>query len=164
MRHTTLGFAINPQQRWVLLGRKSRGLGVGNWNGFGGGFEPGETAEQCLAREGLEEFGISVIRSELIAFFVFRFTHKPQSNHDCAIFLIDEFEGKPKGLDDMGGHVDWFSFDILPEIKLWEGDLCWWPEIFARRKLHGEVTYNESGLYDYHHRRVEAVELNWQDE
>ena len=39
----------------MLLGMKKRGFGMGNWNGFGGKVQEGETIEDATKRELLEE-------------------------------------------------------------------------------------------------------------
>ncbi len=43
----------------VLLGMKKRGFGEGNWNGFGGKVQEGETIPQAARRELLEEAGVA---------------------------------------------------------------------------------------------------------
>ena len=48
----TLVFVVEPER--LLLIRKKRGLGAGKINGPGGRREPGETLDECAARE-LEE-------------------------------------------------------------------------------------------------------------
>ena len=49
----------------VLLGLKKRGFGQGNWNGFGGKLQPGETMSECAARELQEESGLEVAPEDL---------------------------------------------------------------------------------------------------
>ncbi len=43
----------------ILLVMKKRGFGSGRWNGVGGKFESGETAEQATIRECQEEIGVT---------------------------------------------------------------------------------------------------------
>lgn len=56
----SLVMVTEPATRRILLGLKHRGFGKGMYNSFGGKLDPGETIEQCAARELQEETGISV--------------------------------------------------------------------------------------------------------
>src|SRR5690349_5636557 len=43
----------------ILLAMKKRGFGAGKWNGVGGKLEPGESIEEALVRESIEEVGVT---------------------------------------------------------------------------------------------------------
>ena len=45
-----LTLAFVRRQEEILLGYKKRGFGAGNWNGFGGKVETGETIEDAAKR------------------------------------------------------------------------------------------------------------------
>ena len=63
----------SPGKR-VLLGLKKRGFGEGNWNGFGGKKEDGETLRKCAARELEEESGLTVKEENLKRKGILHFT------------------------------------------------------------------------------------------
>lgn len=44
----------------ICLAMKKRGFGEGNWNGYGGKVEEGESIEEAVVREIQEESGIEV--------------------------------------------------------------------------------------------------------
>ncbi|MDD5527384.1 MAG: NUDIX domain-containing protein [Patescibacteria group bacterium] len=53
----SLNYFINDNGE-ILLQKKSRGLGVGKWNGVGGKAEPGEDILAAAIREIREEAGV----------------------------------------------------------------------------------------------------------
>ena len=62
-RICTVVFPIRDEK--ICLARKVRKVGVGRWNGFGGGIENGETVEDCAIRELYEECGVTAEKSSL---------------------------------------------------------------------------------------------------
>ena len=62
----------------VLLGRKKKGLGLGNIVGLGGKLEPGESAVDAMVREIEEESGLVVAASALRPFgrLTYLFPHR----------------------------------------------------------------------------------------
>jgi ADP-ribose pyrophosphatase len=68
--------AIIVQQGKILLARRQKGDALaGQWEFPGGKIEPGETPEQCLAREIMEEFGVTVEIQEFFAASTYRYQH-----------------------------------------------------------------------------------------
>lgn len=107
MKHYTLGFAIICGE--VLLIEKKTGPPwmIGKYNGLGGGIEDGETPQECMHREFLEEAAVSIAvpKKENFTFlsaggtvFVFRL--------DVGIqFAVDDIDE---------GHLEWFDMGHLP--------------------------------------------------
>jgi len=48
----------------LLMGLKKLRWGAGNYNGYGGKLEPGETLEECIKREVKEESGLDLLKYE----------------------------------------------------------------------------------------------------
>lgn len=68
--------AIIVQQGKILLARRQKGDALaGQWEFPGGKIEAGETPEQCLTREIMEEFGVTVEVQEFFAASTYRYQH-----------------------------------------------------------------------------------------
>lgn len=61
--HATVVFLIRGNK--VLLGRKTRKIGEGRFNGPGGGIEEGENSRESAVRETFEETGIKILPDKL---------------------------------------------------------------------------------------------------
>jgi len=57
-RHVKVIAAIIRREGRILIGKRKVGTFAGKWEFPGGKMEPGETPEQCLARELAEELGV----------------------------------------------------------------------------------------------------------
>lgn len=64
VKEMTVGFLLRGDE--VLLGYKKRGFGVGKYSGIGGKLEKGETLDQCMIRETLEEIKVNIRRLEKV--------------------------------------------------------------------------------------------------
>ncbi|GER92019.1 NUDIX hydrolase [Dictyobacter vulcani] len=60
----------------VLIARRKKGDALAHkWEFPGGKIEPGETPEQCLTREMMEEFGVAVAVKDFFCSTVYRYQH-----------------------------------------------------------------------------------------
>ncbi len=97
----------------VLLGKRKKEFGQGQWELPGGHLEFQETFEENLERECQEELGIKVKVGKLISIA----PNMVYGNHYIIFtFLADSYSGKPK-LKEPDKHESWswFSLDNLPE-------------------------------------------------
>lgn len=117
----------------VLLGMKKRGFGKGNWNGFGGKIEPGETIEQAAIRECKEEAGITVAKIEERGKLIFTFENNNDVLH-VHVFVVLQFEGEPTESEEM--KPDWFSQDKIPYALMWPDDIHWLPRVLAGKSVY----------------------------
>ncbi len=91
----------------VLLQCKSRGFGVGKWNGPGGKQDKGETIKEATSREIKEETGVIVRNLKKMGELEFVFVDNEESNFLTHVFICNDWEGEPK---DMGeGELRWFK-------------------------------------------------------
>mgnify|MGYP000103980856 CR=1 FL=1 len=62
MKNTTLCYIENPQGKYLMLHRvkKENDLNRDKWIGVGGKCEEGESPEECVCRETLEETGLTL--------------------------------------------------------------------------------------------------------
>ncbi|XP_002733266.1 oxidized purine nucleoside triphosphate hydrolase-like [Saccoglossus kowalevskii] len=118
----------------VLLGLKKRGFGAGNWNGFGGKVETGETIEQAARRELEEECALTVDRLEKIGVVDQEFVNDPVVL-EIHIFKADNYHGNPAESEEM--KPKWFSAEDIPFDKMWADDKYWMPYLLKNVRFYG---------------------------
>ncbi|MBK6679882.1 MAG: 8-oxo-dGTP diphosphatase [Ignavibacteriales bacterium] len=99
--------------------KKENDMHEGKWNGLGGKFEDGETPEECVIREVLEESGLSITNPKLQGFITFPAFDQFEDWY-VFVFTADEFTGEL--IDSPEGNLEWIKNDNLMDLKLWEGD------------------------------------------
>jgi len=139
MRVMTL--LIIHQSPKVLLAMKKRGFGIGRWNGFGGKVKEGETIEETMHRELMEESGgLTVPNLEKRALFRFHFPHNPEIDCETHVFLATEFVGEPQETEEM--QPQWFDESEIPFDQMWSDDRLWLPLFLAGKKLKGNFIFD----------------------
>jgi 8-oxo-dGTP diphosphatase len=125
----------------VLLQKKARGFGVGNWNGPGGKMKPGESPADSAKREVLEETGIMIKNLEQRGEIEFIFPDQDINNY-VYVFVAKDWEGEP--VDGGEGELKWFKISELPLDKMWDDDRYWLPRLLAGEKIHMRFYLNEN--------------------
>ena len=101
MKETTLCY-LEKDNKYLMLHRtrKKNDFNEGKWIGVGGKFEEGETADQCVCREVLEETGIRMnsLRKRAVIDFVSD-TFPDEIMH---LYTCDDFEKVCEPVDDEG--------------------------------------------------------------
>ena len=119
MEITTLCY-IEKDNKYLMLKRvkKKEDINKGKWIGVGGHFEEGESPEECVCREVLEETGLRLksYKSRGILTFV---QNKTFTEY-IWLFTADEYEGELIECDE--GILEWIDKDKISELELWEGD------------------------------------------
>ncbi len=99
--------------------KKSNDMHQGKWNGLGGKLEPGETPEECAAREIQEEAGLRVKNLVFKGMITFPGFANDEDWYTF-LFVVDEFEGEL--IESPEGYLEWIPNDRLLDLNLWEGD------------------------------------------
>ena len=120
MINTTLCY-IEKDEHYLMLHRvkKKNDINHDKWIGIGGKFEKGESPEDCLLREALEETGLTLTRWQYRGIVTFLSAQDAEAEY-MHLFTADGFEGTLKTCDE--GDLEWIHRDRLLELTLWEGD------------------------------------------
>lgn len=131
--YATLAFLHEPPR--LLLGMKKRRFGAGRWNGYGGKLEGGESLEDNVRREVLEESGIRVTTMEKLGFVHFDLQERPIAMN-VHVFRIIGHEGEAVETEEM--RPEWFDTEKLPYDRMWPTDPFWLPLFLAGKKFEAK--------------------------
>lgn len=119
MLNTTLCY-IEKDGCYLMLHRvkKENDVNHDKWVGVGGKFEDGESPEECVCREALEETGLTLHRPAyrgLVTFVSDRW--ETEYMH---LFHASDFSGSLIQCDE--GNLEWVPKSAMGQLNLWEGD------------------------------------------
>lgn len=126
-----------------LIALKKRGFGAGKWNGVGGKIEHGETVEQALVRETIEEIGVTPKSWQPVAeldFIQDADTDDPWHMYVYA-YLCDDWDGEPVESEEM--MPKWFHVEDMPYGDMWDDDKFWLPHVIDGKKVVASFTFDE---------------------
>ena len=129
----------------VHRNRKPGDMHEGKWNGLGGKLEPGESPEECVAREVLEESGLTIPAPRLRGLLTF-----PQfKGNDWLVFVYtaDTFSGQL--IDSPEGDLRWVKQDELESLPLWPSDAIFFAWMRSKRFFSAKFNYRGDELIDY---------------
>ena len=153
MIQTTLCY-LERNGQYLMLHRikKKNDLNAEKWIGVGGKFEKGESPEDCMRREVLEETGLSITRHRYRGIVTFVCDDYPTEY--MHLFTCTDWTGTQKECDE--GELAWIDKQRLFDLTLWEGD-----RIFLKL-LDTDAPFFSLKLVYQGERLVEAV-LNGED-
>lgn len=127
----------------VLLGRKKKGLGEGNFVGLGGKLEPFESAKDAAVREIEEESGLHVKPDDLDArgLLTYLFPHREAWSQESSVFVCTTWTGTPRESDEL--NPEWFNLDELPLDEMWDDARYWLPGVLAGAPIVATFTFGE---------------------
>ena len=120
MRNTSLCY-IERGDEYLMLHRVKKAVdeNAGKWIGVGGGFEAGESAEDCMLREVFEETGLRLTAWRYRG--VVTFLSDVWGEEAMHLFTADGFEGELKDCSE--GVLAWKKkSEVLSSLPIWEGD------------------------------------------
>ena len=98
--------------------KKEKDANRGKWIGIGGGFEAGESPDDCLLREVREETGLTLKDWNFRG--IVTFASDCWETEYMHLFTADSFEGQLIPCSE--GELAWIPEDRLSELPMWEGD------------------------------------------
>lgn len=124
--------------------KKDKDVHQGKWNGLGGKMLAGETPEECVIREVLEESGLLIKNPKLRGILTFP---KFDSEHDwlAFVFTADDFQGELRTECDEG-KLEWVEDSKITGLPLWEGDPIFLEWITQERFFSGKFCYEKGKL------------------
>lgn len=162
-RLTTLCYA-EREDAYLMLHRvkKENDVNKDKWIGIGGHFEAGESPEECIRREAMEEAGLTLqnLRFRGIVTFCFKKPETPENAEEwddweymCLFTATVEDE---HFVECNEGELEWVKKDRIEKLNLWEGDkmffqllakeapffslkLCYHGDRLTEAVLNGEV-------------------------
>lgn len=131
--------------REVLLAMKTRKIGMGCWNGYGGGVEDGETLIECAIRELEEESGLKAKQEDFEKVAIAEF-HNEKSDGTVFVskvhfYLLKKWEGEPEEFEVMITPT-FFDINNLPFDKMMPADKEFFPLILNGKKVLVESYYS----------------------
>lgn len=120
MRDTSLCY-IERRDEYLMLHRvkKTADENAGKWIGVGGGFEEGESPEECMLREVYEETGLRLDSWRYRG--IVTFLSDVWGEEAMHLFTADGFTGELKECEE--GVLAWKKkSEVLTSLPIWEGD------------------------------------------
>lgn len=129
MQNTTLCY-IEQNASYLMLHRvkKEHDINRDKWIGIGGHCEEGESPEDCVAREVLEETGLTLTGMRYCG--IVTFVSDSCEGEYMHLFHSDSFNGSLKDCDE--GTLEWVPITKLNELEHWKGDEIFL-DLIARR-------------------------------
>ena len=126
MRNSTLGY-LEKDGAYLMLHRvkKKHDVNHDKWIGIGGGFEEGESPEDCMRREACEETGLrlgKIAYRGLVTFVCC--TEDGMKTEQMHLFTSSDFTGNTDFSGDPcdEGVLEWVPVERVNALPAWEGD------------------------------------------
>jgi 8-oxo-dGTP diphosphatase len=118
---------------------------AGKWNGLGGKFEPGESPEECVAREVREESGLTIENPRLRGLLMF----PGFKGNDWYVFVFtaQEFSGELK--ENGEGYLKWIPDAELESLPLWPSDHIFFPWLREDKFFSAKFVYEGEEMKGY---------------
>ena len=118
-KNPTLGY-IERDGAYLMLHRvkKENDLNHDKWVGIGGKFEDGESPEECMCREALEETGLTLHAPRLRG--IVTFVSNEWDNEYMFLYTCTDFSGELIECNE--GDLEWVPMERVPDLPIWQGD------------------------------------------
>ena len=139
-RNTTLCY-LEKDGCYLMLHRvkKKNDVNHDKWIGVGGGFEEGESPEECAMREVWEETGLHM--DDLRYRGIVTFVCDPWPCEYMHLFTCDSFSGEMIECNE--GNLEWVEKEKVPSLPGWEGD-----KVFLKLLAENEPFFSLKLVYE----------------
>jgi 8-oxo-dGTP diphosphatase len=139
--NATLCYLIRGNE--VLLALKTKKIGQGCYNGYGGGIELREKPRKAAVRELREECRVKAKPKDLFKVAVIDFHNATAEGKTFVcrvhVFFLYKWEGEPLETDEMATPT-WFGFNNLPD-NLMLADKTWLPLVLEGKRIRARAYY-----------------------
>ena len=139
--NSTLIYLENKAGEYLMLHRvkKKNDINHDKWIGVGGGFEHGESPEECALRETFEETGLTLTDYRLRG--IVTFDCEGQETLYMYLFTASAWTGELSECSE--GDLEWVPKKKVYSLPIWEGD-----KIFFRLLEEGRPFFSLKLSYD----------------
>ena len=139
--NSSLIYLENEAGEYLMLHRvkKENDLNHDKWIGVGGGFEHGESPEECALRETFEETGLTLTDYRLRG--IVTFDCEGQETLYMYLFTASAWTGELSECSE--GDLEWVPKKKVYSLPIWEGD-----KIFFRLLEEGRPFFSLKLSYD----------------
>ena len=125
---------IEKDNKYLMLHRtkKKNDISKDKWLGIGGKFEEGESPEECIVREVMEETGLKLNSYQLRTIVTYVSTN--WETEYMYVFTSNDFTGDLIECNE--GDLQWIDKREVTKLNTWEGD-----------KIFVEKLQNDSGFF-----------------
>ena len=111
---------IEKDNKYLMLHRtkKKNDISKDKWLGIGGKFEEGESPEECIVREVMEETGLKLNSYQLRTIVTYVSTN--WETEYMYVFTSNDFTGDLIECDE--GDLQWIDKKEVTKLNTWEGD------------------------------------------
>ena len=135
----------NGHTLMVYRNKKPNDMHAGKWNGLGGKFEPGESPEECVQREVLEESGLTIHRPKMHGLLMF----PAFKGDDWYVFVFTAREFSGELIDSPEGKLEWIPDEELLSLNLWKSDLIFLPWLEKNKFFSAKFIYDGDVMKQY---------------
>jgi 8-oxo-dGTP diphosphatase len=149
MKIATLCYVIDQKNAKTLMlhrVKKANDMHEGKWNGLGGKLESGESPEECVIREVMEESGLRILTPRLHGFITFPAFDGFEDWH-VFLFTAKNFSGSL--IDSPEGNLEWIDNAKLTSLNLWDGDEIFMKWLDDDKFFSAKFNYTNGKLVDY---------------
>ncbi|MCL4387996.1 8-oxo-dGTP diphosphatase [Candidatus Marsarchaeota archaeon] len=145
LRDVTLCYFVDKKKSEVLLAMKKRGFGQGKLNGAGGKLKAGETVEEAMIRESVEEVGVrpkSYYKAGTLRFYFGGSNPKSEFNQRVHVYIAEEWDGEISESEEM--EPKWFKISSIPLDMMWDDDKYWLPYVLNGKFVDAHFLFGDS--------------------